>query len=316
MREYLEDLRDETSFTMDLIVVDKTPTEKTKGEQKMIVLNVADKTKIIKARLFGTDSECNDFYNSIQLNQVYQFSSVYSTQYNSFIISKDKMTLVTDPNWDDFKLNVEIDQEQHDKLFEYISQIQTNHVKLLLESIFSDEDLLKKFLIFPAALIHHHAFPKGLITHVLEMLKIAESITSMYPKINKDVLFCGCILHDIGKITEFKIEYGTKTTDEGELLSHIPIGYSIIIDKILQIKDFPPELSNQILHMMLSHHGKPSWDKPSFMEPKTLEALALHYIDMLSAKLSPIHDFVGEYEGWQKISGNRYFIESTGISNE
>ncbi len=308
MREYLEDVKDEAAFTMPLIIVDKTPTEKTKGEQKMIVLEVADKTKMIKARFFGSELECNDFYNSIQLSQVYEFSGVFSSQYNSFIIDKGKMTLVTKPNWDDFNLNVEISKDQSDKLFEYINQIQNKHVKLLLESIFGNKKLLEKFLTFPAAVMRHHAVPNGLITHILEMLKIAEVISTVYPKINKDVLFCGCILHDIGKIDELKTEYGVKYTDEGELLSHIPIAFSLISDKISQIEDFPIELSNQIQHMILSHHGKPSWDKPSFMEPKTLEALALHYIDMLSAKLSPIHDIVGETQGWQKIVNQKYFV--------
>jgi len=163
-------------------------------------------------------------------------------------------------------------------------------------------------LTHPAAVIHHHAFPNGLITHVLEMLELADSILSTYDKINKDLLFCGCILHDIGKISELKVEFGTKYTDEGELLSHIPIGYTLISEKISQIDKFPPELANQILHMILSHHGKPSWDKPSMVEPKTLEAVSLHHIDMLSAKLSPIHDIIGESEGWQKISNNHYLV--------
>jgi 3'-5' exoribonuclease len=143
------------------------------------------------------------------------------------------------------------------------------------------------------------------------MLELAESISSTYNKINKDLLFCGCILHDIGKINELKVEFGTKYTDEGELLSHIPIGHSLISEKISKMDNFPTELTSQILHMILSHHGKPSWDKPSMVEPKTLEAVSLHHIDMLSAKLSPIHDIVGESEGWQKISNNYYLVPST-----
>ena len=316
MRQYLEEIIDNQSFTLDLIVVDKTPSENTKGESKMVVLEVADKTKVIKARFFGSDLDCNEFYNQIQVKQVYQFSGVYSIQYNGFIIDKNKMILVTEPDWNDFNLQIDVNNNQSETLFKYIDQIQDDNIKQLLKLIFEDDVILKKFLTFPAAIIHHHAFPNGLITHVLEMLKIAESILTLYSKVDKDILFCGCILHDIGKITEFQVEYGTKYSDEGQLLSHIPIAYSMISDKISQIEKFPHVLKNEILHMILSHHGKSSWDKPSFMEPKTLEALALHHIDMLSAKLSPVHDFAEEYEGWQKISNGRYLMKKDHSSQQ
>ena len=308
MRKYLDELKNDEVFTLELILVEKTPTESTKGDQKMVVLEVADKTKVIKARFFGSGSECDDFYNIMDLQKVYQFSGVYNSKYNSFIISKDKIMIITDPDWDEFNLSVDVIQEQSEKLFEYINKIQDNYIKLLLESVFVDDEILKKFLTHPAAVIHHHAFPNGLITHVLEMLELADSISSTYDKMNKDLLICGCILHDIGKINELKVEFGTKYTDEGELLSHIPIGHTLISEKISQIDKFPPELANQILHMILSHHGKPSWDKPSMVEPKTLEAVSLHHIDMLSAKLSPIHEIIGESDGWQKISNNHYLV--------
>lgn len=308
MQKYLDGLKDNEAFTLNLMVVEKTPTKPTKGDQKMIVLEVADKTKVIKARFFGSNFECDNFYNTMDLQKVYQFSGVYNLKFNSFIISKENIMLIPNPDLDEFILVVDIVSEQSEKLFDYINKIQDTYIKSLLESIFADDEILKKFLTHPAAVIHHHTFPNGLITHVLEMLEIAESISSTYGKINKDLLFCGCILHDIGKIYELKVEFGTKYTDEGELLSHMAIGHSLISEKISKIDNFPTKLASQIFHMILSHHGKPSWDKPSMVEPKTLESVSLHHIDMLSAKLSPIHDFVGESEGWQKISNNYYLF--------
>jgi len=50
----------------------------------------------------------------------------------------------------------------------------------------------------------------------------------------------------------------------------------------------PEELSNQILHMILSHHGKVSngWGSP--VDPKTPEAMSLHYADNMDAKVKEV----------------------------
>lgn len=45
------------------------------------------------------------------------------------------------------------------------------------------------------------------------------------------------------------------------------------------------EISNQILHMLLSHHGPVNLGWGSSIDPKTPEAITLHYCDDMDAKI-------------------------------
>src|SRR5699024_8077210 len=80
-----------------------------------------------------------------------------------------------------------------------------------------------KLFVYPAASKNHHAYISGLAHHVTMMLEIARSLCDIYPQLNKDLLYAGIILHDIGKIHELSGEVATSYTIEGTLLGHISI---------------------------------------------------------------------------------------------
>src|SRR5699024_12649711 len=90
--------------------------------------------------------------------------------------------------------------------------------------------IVKKYkedlFVYPAASKNHHAFVSGLAYHVVTILKIAESLCDIYPSLNKDVLYAGIILHDIGKIHELSGFVSTSYTVEGTMLAHLGIMYS------------------------------------------------------------------------------------------
>ena len=76
---------------------------------------------------------------------------------------------------------------------------------------FADEDLRKltvemlaiagdRLRWFPAAQRMHHAERSGLLHHTTDMLRAARALTEIYPWLNRDLLFAGVIIHDLGKI--------------------------------------------------------------------------------------------------------------------
>ena len=75
-------------------------------------------------------------------------------------------------------------------------------------------------------------------------------------------------------------------TDYGKLLGHISIGYAIVSKYMDEIEDFPEDLRLCILHLILSHHGEREFGSP--VTPITPEAVILHYLDNLDAKLYSI----------------------------
>ena len=107
----------------------------------------------------------------------------------------------------------------------------------------------------------------------------------IFPDLNQDLLFCGVLLHDIGKIKTYT--YGTGPigfSEEGDLLDHVYISCEMVKEKMISLET-PEILSNQILHMILSHHGYIIYGWGSSVDPKTPEALTLHYADNMDAKV-------------------------------
>jgi len=90
-------------------------------------------------------------------------------------------------------------------------------------------------------------------------------------------------LHDVGKTAELSYQRSFGYTDAGNLLGHIAMEAQWIDQAVGKIPAFPEELRLQILHIVLSHHGRLEFGSPVL--PKTPEALLVHYLDDLDGKL-------------------------------
>ncbi|UOY92050.1 3'-5' exoribonuclease YhaM [Ectobacillus sp. JY-23] len=140
-----------------------------------------------------------------------------------------------------------------------------------------------QFLEYPAATKNHHEFVSGLAYHVVSMLELAKSIADLYPTLDRDLLYAGVILHDLGKVIELSGPISTTYTVEGNLLGHI----SIMVGEISKAADELQIIGEEVLilqHIVLSHHGKGEWGSPK--PPMVREAEILHYIDNLDAKMN------------------------------
>jgi 3'-5' exoribonuclease len=62
--------------------------------------------------------------------------------------------------------------------------------------------------------------------------------------------------------------------------------------KLALIEDFPKTLAMELRHLILSHHGVLEFGSPK--RPKTLEALIVHHIDDLDAKVNAFRTFVDD----------------------
>jgi 3'-5' exoribonuclease len=148
-----------------------------------------------------------------------------------------------------------------------------------------------------AARNYHHARRGGLVEHTAQMMRVGLAIAPLYPQLNSDLLVAGILFHDSGKLWENQLpESGfTMSYDErGELMGHISIGLELvnslwrklITDKANEWKDLTPSSEDvrlHLLHLISAHHGEPAFGSP--VSPKTPEAMALHYIDNLDARL-------------------------------
>ena len=148
-----------------------------------------------------------------------------------------------------------------------------------------------------AARNYHHARRGGLVEHTAQMMRVAIGITPLYPQLNADLLLGGILFHDSGKLWENQLpENGfTMSYDErGELMGHISIGLELVNSLWRKLSanhadawgDLTPaseDVRLHLLHLIGAHHGEPEFGSP--VSPKTPEAMALHYIDNLDARL-------------------------------
>lgn len=160
-----------------------------------------------------------------------------------------------------------------------------SNLKSLLHVIFDDQKIVNKFMLAPAAKTIHHSYLGGLLEHTLEVIEICQKLVELFPgKLERSLLITAAVLHDLGKIEEYDLDSFTfRQTDKGRLLGHITIGLEILRKKIELLPSFPEKLKMNLEHMIISHHGEKQWGSPEV--PQTLNALALFYADLISARM-------------------------------
>lgn len=157
-------------------------------------------------------------------------------------------------------------------------------IRQLLEAVFvSDAERRAAFAKAPAAKSLHHVFLGGLLEHTLSVAAMARLACSHYRDLNRDLVLAGVLLHDVGKTVELSYQRSFGYTDAGNLVGHISMEAEWINRAADGIQGFPQELRLQLLHIVLSHHGKLEFGSPVL--PKTPEALLVHYLDDLDGKL-------------------------------
>jgi 3'-5' exoribonuclease len=191
------------------------------------------------------------------------------------------------------------------RLRELLLAIRNPHLRALCECFLIDDEFVRKFTTAPAGVKNHHAYQGGLIEHVVTVLNVADRITDLYPEVDRDLLLTGIFLHDIGKIDELSYERAFAYTDEGQLVGHLIIGIEMLSQKAARSADltgepFPAELLLRLKHMIASHHGDYEFGSPKL--PMTIEAIALHLLDNLDAKINAfsreIRDDLSKDSSW------------------
>ena len=160
----------------------------------------------------------------------------------------------------------------------------------------ADEDLKKvalkllgdnkeRLLYYPAAAKNHHSEFGGLLWHMKRMLQSGDALCSVYEFLDKDLVACGVIVHDMEKLNEIDAnETGVATgySKRGQLLGHLVQGVAMLegVGRELSISE---EKILMLQHMVISHHYEPDFGSPK--KPMFPEAEILHYLDIMDARM-------------------------------
>ena len=214
--------------------------------------------------------------------------------------------------------------EMWNELTEVIASVKNPFLKELLELFFSNEERSSLFRQVPAGRDVHHAYVGGLLHHTLEVIAYAEQMVRLQgARLNRDLLVAGCIFHDVAKIREYEVKAFTfEFTDQGKLLGHLVMGAELVGNLCEQVDQFPPDLRDELKHMILAHHGFREWGSPEV--PKTANAMALHLADLTSGRLAQVEKVVDEtlkngerWSAWDKRLERNILASNWGvIANE
>ena len=193
------------------------------------------------------------------------------------------------------------------ELVKLAGSVENPFLKELLLALFGERKLMAAMKKAPAAKMMHHAYVGGLLEHTLAVARLADSISSLYPTLDRSLLLAGALLHDIGKLKEFSFDsFPFEYSDRGRLVGHMVLGIEMIQEKINGISGFPEELGDRLKHLILSHHGRHEFGSPSL--PMMQEAFALNFLDDLDAKINYLDRLAGQVKGegyqWTEFQRN------------
>lgn len=174
--------------------------------------------------------------------------------------------------------------KMYEKILAKLDEIKDDDIRTLTKHMFEAQK--EKLMYFPAAKSYHHAIRGGLLYHTYTMLRGASALLDIYDYLDRDLVYAGVVLHDLGKIKEMvATELGTVAdyTAEGNLLGHI-ITMVCDIDQTARELGTDPQKALLLKHIILSHHLIPEYGSPK--PPMFGEAELVHYLDVLDARMN------------------------------
>jgi len=183
------------------------------------------------------------------------------------------------------------------RMAEMLRSMQDFHLRNLAECFLMDESMMARLSSAPAGIKKHHAYRGGLLEHIVSLMELVRIVAPRYPHVDADVLLIGAFLHDLGKIDELRYERDLAYSDAGQLIGHLVLAVGILDGKVAEAErlsgePFPETLALRLKHMIISHHGQYEFGSPKL--PMTLEAIALHLLDNLDARMHSVGQLMRE----------------------
>lgn len=274
---------------------------------------LCDKKGEISAKLWDYNEISHGSYEAGELIKV----RATVTQFNGVdqlrVEKIRKVTAADGVNISDFVPTAEYSGEMMlGAIMNVIASVKDEDLKTLTYALVKDRE--KEILTWPAAFKLHHAIRGGLLYHTLSIIKLAEGVAMLYPSVDRDLLMCGIIVHDLCKIDEFNLNPAGLVSSysiKGELIGHLVMGAMKIEQKALEL-GIPSDKAMLLEHMVISHHGEP--DFGAAVRPMFLEAEILSQLDTLDATIFEITSAVGEVKEGE-FTGRMWALDNRKLFN-
>lgn len=291
-KKLIKNLADNQDVDTYFSVKYKHPIKSYKNGFRFLI-GVSDRSGEIEVNYWGKEDKdaVENVYESFKVDDVIEVRGKVSTFKQKLKIDVNEgigIIRKCEPEEYDLGEFIPKSNQNLEELWSYLVKIKDSvedrNLKNLLETFFSDPNFTEEFKKAPGAMYYHHACIGGLLEHTWGVLKILETIHSVHPSLNRDLMMVGGILHDIGKIREFEVSTNIKVSETGMLRGHISLGEEMVREKMNKIDPMAEPLASKLLHIIISHHGKGDHGSPK--DPQFPEAVAVHYADILDSQLT------------------------------
>ncbi|MEM9366206.1 MAG: OB-fold nucleic acid binding domain-containing protein [Planctomycetota bacterium] len=287
-RTLISDLADGQTVEQAFRTADKQLRVNRQGG-KYLFVRLSDRSGAIVTMMWNADEAVFDAFDRGDYVYCHGRTQIHNGQLQIIATRLDRM----DPAEIDASDFDAYDSDQADvllaRLRDLLGSLECPDLRSLAKAYLNDDPFMAGFQRAAAAVNNHHAYPGGLLQHTVDLMELARLVAPRYPRINAELVLVGAFLHDSGKVEELSHEGEIHYSDAGQLLGHIVLGLEQL-QRMVQVVDaerehaFPKELLLHLQHLILSHHGQLDYGSPKV--PMSLEAVLLHHLDNMDAKMA------------------------------
>ncbi len=284
-KQFIRDLKKGMNVNDIFVVKSKSEILKYSGGYRFEML-LSDKTGDIYAKYWGG----NDFdkvkavWEKIKVDDVIYIEGRVSVWNDMLEIALNENSEIRVLSPDEFykKDFIEVSEtveKDFEEFMAFIRSIDNDILRNLLLKIFTNAQIVSEFKRAPASYYEHYSYAGGLLKHTINVAKLCEFVAKIHENVDRNLLITGALLHDIGRIKEFKVGTTLKPTKLSYFETHEVIGIRILEDFYRDLK-IPNDIQLRLNHIILTHHGK--------YEPIIPEAYIVKYCNDLDTNVSMI----------------------------
>jgi len=165
-------------------------------------LVLADRTGEVTARIWDSPQETSALFERDDIVKVRGTIELYNDRPQLIV---QRIRRCEEKEFQEADFYPASDRDPEDMFAElrgFVKSVVNESVRSLLQSVLDDSDIVPALKVAPAAMRVHHAYRAGLLDHSLSLCQLVEVLVQKYPRLNRDWLIAGAVLHDIGKVEE------------------------------------------------------------------------------------------------------------------
>ena len=295
-RRFVNELSDGESIEQVFLASEKQLRTNRNGNLYLQV-RLNDRTGSVTSMLWNASQNHHDSFNNGDFVRVKGTAQLYNGGMQILAKQFDKVDESVIDESDFVTLSNQKLESMLGRVAELLRRMNNVHLRNLAECYLIDDAFMSGLRSAPAGVKNHHAYHGGLLEHILSLMEVCHLVAPRYSQLDSDLLTMGAFLHDSGKIRELTYSPDLGYSDAGQLLGHLVQGVSMLDELIAETEKqanepFPTDLANQLRHMIVSHHGQYEFGSPKL--PMTLEAITLHHLDNLDAKIHSVSKLIEE----------------------